>query len=43
MTGCLRYGVSAWLTLEAVVYEITGTKAVRKKDKVTGFTLLDTP
>jgi len=41
MTGCLRPGVTAWLVAEAVIYEITGTRAIRKKDSKSGFTLLD--
>ena len=42
MTGCLRPGVRTWVVGEAILYEILGTKAKRVKDKVTGFTLLDT-
>jgi predicted DNA-binding protein with PD1-like motif len=43
MTGCLRPGVTTWLVAEAIIYEIKGTKAVRKKDIKSGFTLLDIP
>ncbi len=42
MTGCLRNGVKTWMTGEAVLYEITGAKAVRVRDKASGFTLLET-
>lgn len=42
MTGCLRYGVRIWLTGEAVIYEVTGARARRLKDKASGFTLLET-
>lgn len=41
LTGCLRYGVKTWLIGEAIIYEITGTRAVRSKDSKSGFTLLD--
>jgi len=42
MTGCLRNGVKTWMTCEAILYEITGAKAVRVRDKASGFTLLET-
>ena len=41
LTGCLRPGVKIWLVGEAIIYEITGTDMVRKKDEASGFTLLD--
>ena len=41
LTGCLRPGVKTWLVGEAIIYEITGTDMVRKKDEASGFTLLD--
>jgi predicted DNA-binding protein with PD1-like motif len=41
MMGCLRPGVRTWLIAEALIVEITGTKAVRKKDKASGFTLME--
>lgn len=41
MTGCLRRGVSTWLVGEAILYEITGVKAARVKDKESGFELLE--
>ena len=41
MTGCLRPGVSTWLVLEAIIYEIVGAKAVRLPDPKSGFNLLE--
>ena len=41
MTGCLRPGVKTWLVGEAIIYEITGTKAARLPDKASGFELLE--
>jgi len=41
LTGCLRPGVKTWLVGEAIIYEITDTDMVRKKDEASGFTLLD--
>jgi predicted DNA-binding protein with PD1-like motif len=41
MMGCLRPGVTTWLVAEAIIYEITGATATRKKDSRSGFTLLD--
>ncbi len=40
VTGCVRRGVRTWHVLEVVLYELTGSKAVRRKDAVTGFELL---
>lgn len=40
MTGCLRPGVTTWMVGEAIIYEILGTKALRRKDKKSGFALL---
>lgn len=40
MTGCLRPGVTTWLVGEAIIYEIVGAKAMRVKDKKSGFSLL---
>jgi predicted DNA-binding protein with PD1-like motif len=42
LTGCLRPGVDTWLVGEAIIYEITGVKARRAKDKKSGFELLQT-
>jgi predicted DNA-binding protein with PD1-like motif len=41
LTGCLRPGVTTWLVGEAIIYEITGTDAVRLPDEVSGFDLLE--
>ena len=41
ITGCIRPGVFTWLTGEAVIYEIMGSAAVRKKDAASGFALMD--
>ena len=39
--GCIRRGVVVWLILEVIMLEIIDTDAVRKRDPVTGFDLLD--
>jgi len=41
MTGCLRPGVTTWLVAEAILYEILGAKVSRRKDKKSGFALLE--
>lgn len=41
MTGCLRPGVTTWLVVEAILYEILGTKATRVMDKKSNFALLE--
>ena len=41
MTGCLRPGVKTWLVAEAILYEILGAKVSRRKDKRSGFALLE--
>ena len=41
MTGCLRPGVTTWLVGEVILYEILGAKAVRVRNKSTGFALLE--
>jgi predicted DNA-binding protein with PD1-like motif len=41
LTGCLRPGVKTWLVGEAIIYEITGTKATRLPDKESGFDLME--
>ena len=41
LTGCLRPGVRTWLVGEAIIYEITGTKAKRLPDPISGFDLMD--
>ncbi len=41
LTGCLRPGVKTWLVGEAILYEILGTNAARRKDEESGFALLE--
>ena len=41
MTGCLRPGVTTWLVAEAILYEILGARVKRRKDKKSGFALLE--
>lgn len=41
MTGCLRPGVTTWLVVEAILYEILGTKATRVMDEKSNFALLE--
>ena len=40
ISGCLRYGVSTWLTGEVIIHEILGASAARLKDEQSGFVLL---
>jgi uncharacterized protein len=40
-TGCIRPGIETWHILELIVLELADTGARRRKDPVTGFTLLD--
>jgi predicted DNA-binding protein with PD1-like motif len=39
--GCVRLGVRTWLIGEAIILELTGSQAVRRRDPATGFELLD--
>jgi len=41
MTGCLRHGVTTWLVVEAILYEILGVKSTRVMDKESNFPLLE--
>ena len=41
--GCTRAGLATWLTGEMVLVEITGARAIRKRDPASGFELLDLP
>jgi predicted DNA-binding protein with PD1-like motif len=41
LTGCLRYGAKTWLVGEAIIYEITGSKARRLPDPESGFELME--
>lgn len=40
LTGCIRKGVRVWHTMEAVLFELRDTSALRKMDPKTGFHLL---
>jgi predicted DNA-binding protein with PD1-like motif len=40
VTGCVRTGVKVWQVMEAVLFELTDTAAIRKHDPITGFALL---
>jgi len=39
--GCIRRGVKTWYVVEAIIFEIVGSKAIRKLDSKTGFELLE--
>ncbi len=41
MTGCIRHGVRVWQVMEAVLFELTDTTAVRRTDPAIGFQLLE--
>ncbi len=41
VTGCVRMGVDVWRIGEVVVLELMGGKAVRARDKETGFEFLE--
>jgi predicted DNA-binding protein with PD1-like motif len=41
VTGCVRAGVKTWHILEIVLVELLDNAALRKKDRATGFKLLD--
>jgi predicted DNA-binding protein with PD1-like motif len=41
ITGCLRPGVKTWVVAEAVIIEFLSINATRKKDRETGFMLLE--
>lgn len=40
VTGCIRTGVRVWHVMEAILFELTDTDAVRVHDPNTGFALL---
>ena len=40
-TGCVRAGVDIWHVGEAIIFELTDNQAVRRRDKMTGFELLE--
>ena len=39
--GCVRRGVRTWVIGEAIVLELTGSEAVRRRDEATGLELLE--
>lgn len=41
MTGCLQPGVTTWLIVEAILYEILGVKSTRIWDEESNFPLLE--
>jgi len=41
VSGCFRKGLKTWVTGEVILYEVTGTPAVRLDDPVAGFALLE--
>ncbi len=41
ITGCIRRGVKVWQVMEIIVFELTGTAAVRVFDRRKGFHLLE--
>jgi predicted DNA-binding protein with PD1-like motif len=41
VTGCVRRGVRAWHVMEVILFEIRGTSAARRRDRSTGFDLLE--
>lgn len=41
LTGCIRPGIKTWAVGEIILVELKATGGTRKKDKKTGFTLLD--
>ena len=40
VTGCVREGVKVWHVMELILFELTGSAAVRAHDSITGFELL---
>jgi predicted DNA-binding protein with PD1-like motif len=41
VTGCIRVGVQVWQIGEVAILELSGTSAIRKKNKDTGFEMLE--
>jgi predicted DNA-binding protein with PD1-like motif len=41
VTGCMRVGVQVWKIGEVAILELAGAQAMRKKDKATGFEMLE--
>lgn len=42
ITGCVRKGIDVWLIGEVVILELADCSAVRRKDKASGFEVLET-
>lgn len=42
-TGCIRSGVVVWQIMEAVLFELTGSRGMRVPDPNLGFSLLQLP
>jgi len=40
LTGCIRKGIKVWHVMEAILFELVDTTAVRSFDPTTGFELL---
>jgi predicted DNA-binding protein with PD1-like motif len=40
ITGCIRQGVKVWQVMEVILFELTGTTAIRALDPRLGFNLL---
>jgi len=41
LVGCIREGISVWKIVEFIIIELSGSKAVRKKDRDAGFFVLE--
>ena len=41
VTGCVRTGVKVWHVMEAILFELIDTNAMRSLDSATGFKLLE--
>ena len=41
VTGCIRAGVQVWQIGEVAILELSGTSVIRKKNKETGFEMLE--
>lgn len=41
ITGCVRVGVRMWKVLEVIVQELVDNPSIRKRDKATGFEMLE--
>jgi uncharacterized protein len=43
VVGCTRAGLATWLIGEVILIEITQTAAIRQRDSISGFELLELP